>query len=564
MIDEMETSPVETIETQLKENERRKSRINRFVLFFIVLGVVLTVSIVVAFLSLPKYQASQEVKQLQKVYPEIDRLSQLIQQQEQGANISVEVIKQQTERLEKLINALTVKDAKLIQTQWKNLKSNFEQLQGTLRDINELLQLRYRVDIGTKSLNQIFTNLSSEFSQSRSVSLETVRHIDVLSGLSQRLNANIYGLLSSQSNVDLQIISDMTDSLNQLQKALNVLRVGDPSEGIQGLQGLLQEEMLNEAQFIFNELANSGNYLIHNAKNIIILNELKQSLQKEKNLIQNVLQSSIDIAYSEQEQYINQTNNVVFFIAVIASIAIGFFFFLCVFIYYRINYSSRKVLYDKNKFEKQFVEVIGSLREVGALSNESGSIPEEISSIEDVSNIKGNIAQVVRGKDKEINTLKETVRNLKVSIEHIKSVVQLNVSELSNYAQIITVLNEESEVIVDQGKDTRQSCVALVDTMKKVKETFNYLAQAFSYDAALLKKIGIEHESINELKDTLMKQKAFFEVKNKESQSLGHELSDVETFFASVIKNLSDATSAYREVEKNLNQIISQLEQVAQ
>lgn len=469
---------------------------------FFVCGIFLVGFIVFAFISLPKYQTNQNVAHLSNAYEAIRDIDHYIDVQAQGGSLNEAFLKEKVAEASNSLNKVSGNEAANVQMVWAEFKNQLSERNVTLNTMNDAIQLKLRADSASQSLYQDLTNVSHQLSESRSVSVETVRYLDQLANSVVRLHANISKVINSQSQVEIKAIAELTDSLSVVQKGLNVLLMGSPAEGIQSMKGLLEEESLIEAQFVFNQLARDVSSLIKDASGIVMLNQVKAHIQEEKDKIQTLLQSTIDNAYISQQEYIKVTNHSVFLISLTASIGIILFFIIFAFLFLRLNRSRLFVVSEKDAKEQR-------------------------------------IDEVMRVVDNFI-----TLRN--------RLLPQLG---------IVSSLSNESEQILNKGREVRQLSTGMSTIVKDMDRTYEYLEQAFTHDLSLLKQDD-QRINLEELRVTLKKQLKFFMDRKDELMNIKQTSALMDEFFANVVNNTNDSVIAYREVEQELMLIISEIDQL--
>ncbi|MGL4674156.1 MAG: hypothetical protein ACRCXK_04785 [Wohlfahrtiimonas sp.] len=487
--------------SQPVQNPYEKQRKQLAVTFF-VFGILLVGFIVFAFISLPKYQTNQNVEHLSEAYDAIRDIDNYISVQTQGGRLNDALLKEKIAIATDRLNQVTGDDAKNVQVIWSGFKKQLSEQAVAFDTMNDAIQLKLRVDSASQSLYQNLITVSNQLSEARSVSLETVRYIDQLANSVVRLHANITRVINSQSQVEIKTISELTDSLAVVQKGLNVLMMGSPSEAVQSIRGSLEEENIIESQFVFNQLARDVSHLVKDASGIVMLNQMKVRLQEEKDRIQGLLQSTIDQAYISQQEYIKVTNQSVFLISLVASIGTVLFFTIFSFLFLRLNKSRLSLASEKDARGQRIDEVM--------------AIVERF--------------MVLRAR-------------------------------LLPQSEIVASLNNESDRILNKGREVRQSAISFSRLVKDMDRTYEYLEQAFTHDLALLKQ-DERKVNLEELRTTLKKQLQFFIERKIELANMKQCSILIDEFFSNVVNNTNDSVVAYREVEQELMLIISEIDQL--
>lgn len=468
---------------------------------FVLCGFFLVSLVVFAFVSLPKYKASADIEHLQKAYDAIREIDYYIEAQSQGGRLNESVLKDKIEIVTSSLADVEGRDAREVKTVWLGFKEQLSGQNATFAVINDAIQLRLRVDRSSTSLQQTLITLALQFSESRAVSIETVRYIDQLSNSIVRLHANILNIISSQSQVDIKTISALTESLAGVQKGLNTLLVGSPADAVQSIKGFLEEESLIEAQFVFNQLAKDGTSLVQDARGIVFLNQMRTQLQTEKDTIQRLLQSSIESAYTSQQNYIETINQMVFRLSLMASIAAVLFFTLFAFLFLRLNKSRLSIEFEKNVKTQRVDDVLRVVDDFVLLK-----------------------------------------------------------SRLLPQLEIFSALNNESDRILQKGREVKESSKTMNSLLKETEHTYDYLEQALSHDISLIRNNS--EISLDDLKSTLRKQLEFFKERRKVVADFKHTAVIVDGFFSNVVSNVNDSIIAYREVEQGLMFMISEIDQL--
>lgn len=469
---------------------------------FFVFGVLLVAFIVFAFVSLPKYQANQDVEKLSQAYEAIRDIDNYINVQTQGGRLSEMLLKEKIESVTDNLNSVTHDGVENVQLIWHGFKQQLSEQTIALDTMNDAIQLKLRVDSAAQSLYQNLSSVSNQLSEARSVSLETVRYIDQLANSVVRLHANITRVINSQSQIDIKTIAELTESLSVVQKGLNVLMMGSPADAVQSIKGFLEEESIIESQFVFNQLARDVASLVKDASGIVMLNQMKSRLQEEKDHIQSLLQSTIDQAYVSQQEYIKAINQFVFLISLIASVGTVVFFIVFSFLFLRLNRSRLTIASEKDARGQRIDEVM--------------AIAERFIVLRD---------------------------------------------RLLPQLSIVTSLNDESDRILYKGREVRQSATSFNHLVKDMGRTYEYLEQALTHDLALLKQDG-QSLNLEELRTTLKRQLQFFTERKEELIKMKQCSILIDEFFANVVNNTNDSVVAYREVEQELMLIISEIDQL--
>ena len=467
---------------------------------FFLCGIFLVGFIVFAFVSLPKYQTNQNIVHLSKAYETIREIDYYVNIQAQGGHLSDEVLKEKIALTTDTLNKIESGDAANIKSIWNEFRVLISDRSYALNSVNNAIQLRLRADTASNSLYKILTTVSEQLSTTGSVSLETIRHVDQLANATISLHANITRVMSSRSQVEIKTISELTDNLSHVQKGLNILVVGSPVEGIQSLKGSLEEESIIESQFIFTQLARDVTELIQDASGIVLLNQMKVRLQEEKDKIQNALQQMIDDAYDSQQEYIQTTNQSVFYISLIASIGTVAFFTIFAFLFLRLNKSRLFIASEKEAKEQK-------------------------------------IDEVMRVLDKFIILRERLLPQL----------------------EIVSSLNNESDRILQKGRKVRESTEGFANALKSMDHTYEYLEQSLTHDLSLIKTDTV---NLEELRITLKKQLKFFLERKEQLVKMKQGSLLVDEFFMDVVSNTNDSVIAYREVEQELMLIISEIDQL--
>ncbi|GAA5097518.1 hypothetical protein [Wohlfahrtiimonas larvae] len=497
----IEESEAVTITSQPIHNPYEKQR-KQIAMAFFVFGILLVGFIIFAFISLPKYQTNQDVEKLSQAYDAIRDIDSYISVQTQGGHLSETLLKDKIQSVTDILNSVASDEVHNVQVIWNGFKQQVSEQSITLDTMNDAIQLKLRVDSASQSLYQTLLSVSQQLSEARSVSLETVRYIDRLANSVVNLHANITRMINSQSQMDIKTISELTDSLSVVQKGLNVLMLGSPADAIQSIKGTLEEENIIESQFIFNQLARDVSNLIKDASGIMMLNQMKTRLQEEKDHIQSLLQATIDHAYVSQQSYIQVTNQSVFLISLVASIGTVLFFIIFSFLFLRLNRSRLSIASEKDARGQRIDEVMAIVERFIILRN-----------------------------------------------------------RLLPQLSIITSLNDESERILNKGREVRQSATSFNYLVKEMERTYDYLEQALTHDLSLLKQ-GELNANLDELRTTLKGQLQFFTEQKKELIGMKHCSLLIDEFFSNVVSNTNDSVVAYREVEEELMLIISEIDQL--
>lgn len=498
---------IETTENTVGTNQSTmtpydKQRKHLAIAFF-VCGVFLIGFIVFAFISLPKYKSNQDVVHLSKAYAAIRDIDYYINLQGQGGQLNNDFLKEKIDSATTNLNRLTDDaQADAVKMIWGEFQQQIVKQNRTFSDINAALLLKRRVESTSLTLYQTLTTVSHQLSEGRSVSVETIRYIDQLANSVIKLNANILRIVNSQSNIEIKLISELTDSLTTVQKGLNSLMIGIPTEGVQSIKGLLEEESIIESQFIFNQLAKDVTDLIQDASGIVALNQIKVRLQEEKDKIQMLLQSTIDRAYTAQQHYIEVTNQSVFLISLLASVGTIMFFLIFSLLFLRLNKSRLSIASEKYVKEQRIDEVMNVIEKFIVL------------------------------RDRLLPQL-----------------------------EIVASLNNESDNVLHKGREVKSASSSFNQLIKDMEYTYECLEQAFSHDLALLKVENCAN-SLVELRVTLKKQMKFFIERKHDLINMKQCSILMDDFFSSVISNTNESVMAYREVEKELMLIISEIDQL--
>lgn len=469
---------------------------------FVIFGLLLVGFIIFAFVSLPKYQTNQNVEHLSKAYDAVRDIDYYIGVQAQGGRLNDALLQEKIQSVTDSLNQVTGEDAKSVQIIWSGFKKQLSEQNVAFETMNDAIQLKLRVDNASQSLYQNLSFVSNQLSDARSVSVETVRYIDQLANSIVRLNANINNVINSRSQVEIKTISDLTESLAVVQKGLNVLLVGSPADAVQSIKGSLEEESIIESQFIFNQLARDVSQLVKDASGIVMLNQMKMRLQEEKDHIQTLLQSTIDNAYVSQQEYIKITNHSVFLISLVASIGTVLFFIIFSFLFLRLNKSRLSIASEKDARGQRIDEVMGIIDRFMVLR-----------------------------------------------------------TRLLPQLEIVASLNNESDHILNKGREVRQAATSFNHLVKDMDRTYEYLEQAFTHDLALLRQDG-QNINLDDLRTTLKKQLQFFTDRKTELMKMKQCSILIDEFFANVVSNTNDSVVAYREVEQELMLIISEIDQL--
>lgn len=498
MVDKSEITQEAEVKQAVPYLKQRK----QLAVAFIVCGVFLIGLIVFAFVNLPKFQTNQSIGHLLKAYESVQEIDHYINIQAQGGQINQSFLKEKINAVSSNLDKVKSQQARDVQVIWQAFEKQLAEQNAAVVLVNDAIQLKLRLDATSASLYQSLSLLAGQLSESRAVSIETVRYIDQLANSVVRLNANINRVMSSQSQVEIKTISNLTESLSTVQKGLNVLLMGSPVDAVQSMKGLLEEENIIEAQFVFNQLARDTTSLIKDARGIVLLNQMKVQLQEEKDQIQTLLQSSIDEAYEHQQSYLKVTNQSVFWLSIIAAIGIGLFFIVFALLFLRLNKSRLFVVSEKDAREQRIDEVMKVLA--------------------------------------EFVTLK---------------------ARLLPQLEIVSSLNNESSRILMKGREVKETSSEISTVMKSMERTYEYLEQAFTHDISLLKQDG-QHVDLELVRATLKKQLEFFIVRKKELMNIKQSSVLVEEFFADVVSNTNDSVIAYRAVEQELILVISEIDQL--
>lgn len=469
---------------------------------FLICGILLVSFIVFAFVSLPKYQTNQNVAYLSKAYDSISDIDYYISVQAQGGRLNEELLKDKILAVTENLKHISGDQASDIRSIWKNFHKQLSEQNITLQTLNDAIQLKLRADNASVSLHNQLVMISQELSESRSVSVETVRYIDQLANSVIRLQSNISRVINSRSQVEIKTIAELTESLTNVQKGLNTLVIGSPADAVQSMKGSLEEERIIESQFIFNQLARDVSHLITDASGIVRLNQMRENLQEEKDKIQNILQTTIDEAYATQQEYIKITNKSVFWISILASVGTVLFFILFAYLFLRLNKSRVSIALEKDDREQRIDEVMLVVEKFVTLR-----------------------------------------------------------TRLLPQLEILSALNADSDNILQKGRSVRQSSASFSALVKGMESTYDYLEQAFAHDLALLDQDS-SSANLEELKATLSNQLKFFTDRKEELMNAKQCSTIIDEFFASVISNTNDSVIAYREVEHELLLIISEIEQL--
>lgn len=487
--------------SQPVRNPYEKQRKQLAITFFI-FGILLVGFIVFAFISLPKYHSNHDVEYLSEAYDAIRDIDGYISVQTQGGHLNDALLKEKIAIATDRLSQVKSDDAKKVQIIWTGFKKQLSEQSVALDTMNDAIQLKLRVDSASQTLYQNLSNVSNQLSEERSVSLETVRYIDQLANSVVRLHANITRVLNSQSQIEIKTISELTDSLSVVQKGLNVLMMGSPADAVQSIKGLLEEESIIESQFVFNQLAKDVYSLVKDASGIVMLNQMKVRIQEEKDQIQMLLQSTIDQAYVHQQEYIKVTNHSVFLISLVASIGTVLFFVIFSFLFLRLNKSRLTLVSEKDARGQRIDEVMSVIERFMVLR-----------------------------------------------------------TRLLPQLEIVASLNNESDRILNKGREVRQSATSFSHLVKDMESTYEYLEQAFTHDLALLKQD--EHQiHLETLRTTLKKQLQFFIERKKELMNMRQCTILIDEFFLNVVSNTNDSVIAYRQVEQELKLIISEIDQL--
>lgn len=497
----IEDSVVVSTENQTNKKSYEKQR-KQLATAFLLCGIFLVGFVIFAFMSLPKYQANQNVEYLSKAYETIRDIDYYISIQSQGGHLNDDVLKEKIEATTSSLNKVTTNDVTNVKIIWQEFRKLVSDQNFALNTINDAIQIRLRVNASSQSLYHNLMSVSEQLSSAGSVSLETVRYVDQLANSVNGLHANIARMLNSRTQIEIKTIAELTDSLSSVQKGLNVLIIGSPPEAIQSLKGSIEEENIIESQFVFNQLARDVSDLIQDASGIVILNQMKIRLQEEKDKIQNILQITIDKAYQTQQEYITTTNQSVFLISMVASFGTVTFFILFAFLFLRLNKSRLFIASEKDAREQRIDEVMLVL-------------------------------------DKFIILRERLLPQL----------------------EIVSSLNNEGDNILQKGREVRGAADSFSSLVKSMDSTYKYLEQSFTHDLALLKQENIKI-NVEELRDTLKKQLKFFIERKEELDNMKHCSILMDEFFANVVSNTNDSVMAYREVEQELMLIISEIDQL--
>ncbi|WP_018123031.1 hypothetical protein [Wohlfahrtiimonas chitiniclastica] len=491
-----DVSAAKTITTTPYEKQRKQLTIA-----FFICGLFLVGLIVFAFMRLPKYESNQDVAHLSTVYDAVRDIDHYIDIQAQGGHIEEAFLKARMQTISENLQKVEGIDANNVLNIWQNFQQQLAEQNNALNVVNNAIRLKQRADAASQSLYQDLSGVSSQLSDARSVSLETIRYIDQLANAVVRLHANLTRVINSQAKVDIQTISELTDSLSVVQKGLNVLMMGSPQEGVQSIRGSLEEESILEAQFVFNQLARDVSSLIKDARGLVLLNQMRTKLQDEKDTIQRLLQTTIDTAYEGQQAYIQSMNQYVRLISLIVAGGIVLFFLIFAFLFLRLNRARLSILFEKDVKDQRIVQVMAV-------------------------------------------------------VDHFVTLRERLMTQLD----LVASLNNESDRILAKGREVRESSHSISDIIKEMQNTYDYLEQAFSHDLSLVKKGGDEH--LETLRSTLKKQLAYFTERKDKIADVKQTAWMIEAFFSSVVSNTNDSVVAYREVEQELMLIISEIDQL--
>lgn len=439
-------------------NLPKERGINRLLWYLSIMMILIIVAALIYQWRLPRHQGTPEIEQLSELhrsFAQLEILTALSTPQAQK-NFAHEPIITLSGVIEEELAALAALGEEY-HPFVEQSNRYIQQLQENLPDeslVHQIPEFERGLSGRITLFGELLSTFATDLGEKRNFSIETIREAEGLVKELYQIQNGLDRLISLNFSAKPEALAELTESLGRLDEGIFNLYEGVPIRGVQSMRGSLEEEALNEIEFVFKDISADLTALILNVPNILQLQGDLSKLSSEKQQLDEVLRALLVERYQADRESVEKVglSNVILIILLL----------LCAGLMLLIHYLlSRKITHlsvtmreerEENEYhEAAILKLIDQMEFVAA-----GDLSMELTVTDDSTGIIAD----------SVNVALEKIRAV---IEKVDSARAAIVTELSELEEGVLTLQTERLLMVEHRQSAATSLEALGRKMDEVK-----------------------------------------------------------------------------------------------
>ncbi len=534
--------------------ELPKDRKIKRILFYSTLATIFAlVGALFYYSQMPRYESSPEVADLSEVYEKYAQLDKMLTfssyhdyERYHHGEVITEIEELDSIFQEKIANRWPQYDS--FYKRWRNFKSQLINELPEAELVHRLAYFESRLSLDLEQFIALLDQFVEDLVAKRTITIETIREAEGLLVNAHKISGSLNRLLSANFSAKTDALARLTEEINALQSGIIALYEGVPVKGVQSLQGMLEEEQLNEVEYVFSALSEDLNDIVINIPQIVQFQSAFRELRPQMQLIGEEFRSNLLTARAEEQKradFIEYANLIFAGIIILMLILLVLVYFVLRRRVTLLQFNVRSEQEQNRYHEAAIFNLINQVEylakgdlsmELTVTDDSTGVIADSINVaverirtiIEEATRAKEGVLQFARENRTQLERIREEQKQIRLFQESIVSSIDEVTSQLNLGAKYLQGAKlVESEALPKVVEASRGTVHTAQEKLLLAKRSMARLAVELHEIFTDIEAIAGSQEEIKLSIDALDEALSLFTIKGSEESDLRFDLSDI-------------------------------------